>query len=243
VQGLLQEFVPLFKTDFIHYGGDEVQDLTCWNESAAVQAFMTSKGIPDVNALRNYFQSKIQAIAANNSLSAMFWEEVYDDGYTVLPSSVIDVWLSYDEISKATAAGRRVISSFGYYLDQQDPFGASHYFWGDTWQNFFLNDCTYNASLSPAQEALILGGSLSQWGEQCDSANIASRVWPRAAGGAQRFWSAASLRDIGTEEPRLEHFRCHLVQRGIGAGPIRPSGVYGYCPLPSNSRMHRMHNF
>lgn len=243
VDGLLQEFVPLFKVDFIHFGGDEVQDLTCWNESAEVQAFMKSKGIPTVDALRNYFQTKIQNIALKYSLASMFWEEVYDDGYTVLPTSVVDIWLSYDEVSKATAAGRRIISSFGYYLDQQQPYGGTHYFWADTWQNFFLNDATNGTGLTPAQEALILGGSLSQWGEQVDSANIQSRIWPRAAGGAERFWSSRTLRDVSVEEGRLEHFRCHLIQRGIGAGPIRPSSVYGYCPLPPSSRLHKLHNF
>jgi hypothetical protein len=112
----------------------------------------------------------------------------------------------------------------------------------DTWQNFYLNDPTYNRTLTPGQEALLLGGSLSQWGEQVDAANIESRIWPRASGGAERMWSAASLRDVAAAEGRIDHMRCHMVQRGIGAGPIRPSSEYGYCPLPGLSRFHAMHH-
>ena len=59
--------------------------------------------------------------------------QVYDDGYTTLPSSIVDIWLSYDEVEKAVKSGHRIVSSFGLYLDQQTPFGGTHYFWADTW--------------------------------------------------------------------------------------------------------------
>ena len=64
----------------------------------------------------------------------------YDDGYTTLNSSIVDIWLSYDEVEKAVKSGHRIVSSFGLYLDQQTPFGGTHYFWADTWANFFKND-------------------------------------------------------------------------------------------------------
>jgi len=102
----------------------------------------------------------------------------------------------------------------------------------DTWQNFYLADPTFNRTLTPAESALILGGSISQWGEQADAANLESRMWPRAAGGAERLWSDASLRDTDAAEARLEAWRCKLVQqRGVRAGPLRPSSVHGYCPV------------
>jgi hexosaminidase len=232
VDGLLGEFLPLFHSaDFVHFGGDEVEDLTCWNESAAVQAFMASQGLPDVNAVRNFFESQVQSIAQKHGAASMFWEEVFDKDYTLLPSSVVDIWLSYDEVEAAVKAGHRIVSSFGLYLDQQVPFGDKHYFWADTWQNFYLADPAYNRTLSPAEASLILGGSISQWGEQADDANLESRMWPRAAGGAERLWSPAALRDIDAAEGRLEAWRCKVLQsRGVRAGPIRPSSVHGYCP-------------
>lgn len=74
VEALLDEFTPLFGNQVIHFGGDEVEDLTCWNQSAEVQAFMKANGIPNVNEMRNYFESKLQAIAQAKGLDAMFWE-------------------------------------------------------------------------------------------------------------------------------------------------------------------------
>ena len=68
---------------------------------------------------------------------------------------------------------------------------------------------------------------MSQWGEQCDATNIESRMWPRACGGAERMWSAPCANntcgdaEVTAAEPRLEAQRCHMVQRGIRAGPLR----------------------
>ena len=79
VRGLLAEFIPLFKTDFIHFGGDEVQNLDCWQQSPKVQAFMAAEGFTDVDQVRNYFESQLQAIAQNFSLASAFWEEVSEE--------------------------------------------------------------------------------------------------------------------------------------------------------------------
>jgi hexosaminidase len=238
IDSLLGEFLPLFRTDFIHFGGDEVSNLQCWLEDPGVQLFMTAQGYTTVDQVRNYFEGRIQQIGLKWSADTIIWEEVFDKNYTTLNTSIVDIWLSYDEVEKAVKSGHRLVSSFGLYLDQQDPFGPSHYFWADTWSNFFRNDPTSGRNFTWNEQQLILGESLSQWGEQCDDQNIESRMWPRACGGAERMWSApcqnntCSDADVAAAEPRIEAQRCHMIQRGIGAGPIRPSSEYFYCPIP-----------
>jgi len=108
--------------------------------------------------------------------------------------------------------------------------GPDHYFWADTWQNFWEDGST---NPSP----LVLGESLSQWGEQVDAANIQSRIWPRACGGAERMWgNYTGAAYTNAAEGRLERQRCTMVQRGIGAGPLRPAQQYVNCMLPDASR-------
>ena len=88
INNLLSEFGPLFRTaDVVHFGGDEVGSLACWNESASVRAFAAAKGLPTMDAVRNYFEDKIQTIAASHSLRSMFWEEVFDKGAFFYPSA------------------------------------------------------------------------------------------------------------------------------------------------------------
>lgn len=104
----------------------------------------------------------------------------------------------------------------------------------DTWINFYNYDPLPNTT-TPAQEALLWGGEASQWGEQVDATNIHSRMWPRACAQAERLWSPASINDADAAMPRLAYHRCRMVQRGIGAGPIRPSANFGFCKLPPGS--------
>lgn len=123
VAGLLEEFMPLFRNSFIHFGGDEVENLNCWASSPKVQAFMKEMGYTAVDQVRNYFETTLQQIAANYSLTPLFWEEVYDGGYTLAPSTIIDVWLSDQELLNIIRSGNRVVESYGLYLDQQLPPG------------------------------------------------------------------------------------------------------------------------
>jgi hypothetical protein len=160
----------------------------------------------------------------------MFWEEVFDKGYTVHPTSIVDVWLSLDEVDAVVAAGHNVVISYGLYLDQQTPAGPTHYFWADTFMNF-MDAGTTNPS------PLILGESLSQWGEQVDATNIQSRMWPRACGGAERMWGYYTGANYTSGVlGRLERQRCNMVQRGIGAGPLRQASMFVNCLLPDSSR-------
>ncbi|CAE7940429.1 hexa1 [Symbiodinium sp. KB8] len=157
----------------------------------------------------------------------MVWEEVFNGNFSLHPNTVVNAWDGATTTNKAAQAGFFVVNNYGHYLDQQQPPGPSHYLWVDTWQNFYLNDPLDGTNLTPAQEKL--------WGEQVDATNIDSRMWPRACGGAERFWSPASYKDVTTAAFRLSNQRCRMVQRGVGAGPIRPAADYGYCFLPPTS--------
>lgn len=236
LQGLLEEFKPLFNTsDYIHIGGDEVLNYKCWEQSEEVTAFMQDFGYTNYYEVRDYFEGRVQNIVEEFHSKPMVWEEVFNGNFSLHPNTVVNAWDGATTTNKAAQAGFFVVNNYGHYLDQQQPPGPSHYLWVDTWQNFYLNDPLDGTNLTPAQEKLVLGGEMSQWGEQVDATNIDSRMWPRACGGAERFWSPASYKDVTTAAFRLSNQRCRMVQRGVGAGPIRPAADYGYCFLPPTS--------
>lgn len=242
---LLQEYIPLFNTTtHIHIGGDEVWSLACWQASEAVQEFMKEKGLTSVDQVRSYFEDEVQNIVEATGRTPIVWQEVAEGNYSVHKTTPVNVW---DSAYTHTAAsqGYPVIDNYGWYLDQQDPPGSTHYFWVDTWQNFFLNDPLAGTNLTKAQQELVLGGESSQWGEQLDATNEDSRQWPRACGAAERLWSPAIPTGanpttlINLAQTALSKHRCTMVQRGIGAGPIRPPDqVGGFCPIASTSPFH-----
>jgi hexosaminidase len=57
--------------------------------------------------------------------------------------------------------------------------------------------------LSPAQQALVLGGEGCIWTEMVTDEMLDGRLWPGAAIVAERFWSPASVRDTAEMYRRL----------------------------------------
>jgi len=68
----------------------------------------------------------------------------------------------------------------------------------------------------------VLGGETEMWGETADGSDVLQTIFPRAAAAAERQWSY----DVVTNSkdplvlPRLQQFRCHMLERGIPAAPI-----------------------
>jgi len=54
-----------------------------------------------------------------------------------------------------------------------------------------------------------------------DASDFDSTVWPRLAAIGERLWS--SVDDVDAARPRLEAFRCLLLERGVGAAPLNNS--------------------
>ena len=69
----------------------------------------------------------------------------------------------------------------------------------------------------------------------CVCVCVARSTWPRASCVAERLWSSASVNDITAAKPRLHHFRCQLLQRGIPAEPISPGGSISGVPLQADN--------
>ena len=117
--------------------------------------------------------------------------------------------------------GRRALLSDGWYLDRQVPVdGKEGWFWLDTWRHMYSVEPTAGIHLTPAQEALILGGEACMWSEQVDATSFPSRVWPKACAVAERLWSAKNVTDIADASTRLMVHRCRMSAKGSPVGPV-----------------------
>ena len=58
-------------------------------------------------------------------------------------------------------------------------------------------------------------------GETVDGSDFDATVWPRLAAIGERLWS--NVDDVDAARPRLEAFRCLLLERGVGAAPLNNS--------------------
>src|SRR5262249_32746943 len=106
----------------------------------------------------------------------------------------------------AAKQGYRGILSNGYYIDLMwsaarhyvvDPLGGAA------------------ADLTPEQKQLVLGGETTMWTEYVSGENIDSRVWPRTAAIAERFWSPQSVTDVPSMYARLDIISQRLERVGL----------------------------
>jgi len=198
----------LFFEDFVHLGGDEV-DQACWESSAQIQQWMRTEKIPSLTGAYKYFVDKQHELARKRGKVPVAWEEVYAHFTTGLPKqTVIHVWNNRGILGKATNDGFRALLSAGWYLDSQS-----------SWEQMLSNDP--DSGLNDAQRKLVIGGGACMWSEQVDASNILMTIWPRTAAVAERLWSSQG-QDASFRE-RFIRFRCLLTSRGIESGTINPS--------------------
>jgi len=230
--GLLQEVTQMFNDDFFHLGGDEV-DFGCWNNTPAILAWMQANNVSSFYDLQGYYERKMQDIAFSFKRTPVYWNEVVNDikTYPLNSQAVIQVWNKpVAEILNVVQKGYRVLFSSPWYLDRQAPADVLHWFWMDTWRDFYAADPIGDLSLTPQQLKMVLGGETCMWGEQVDETSFEVRVWPRAAPVGERLWSPKDVRDVDAATTRLGHHRCRMVRRGIRASPIYPD----YCETGNN---------
>jgi len=185
------EMVALFPDRYFHIGGDELVD-TQWKQNAAIQAFAAEKAFRTSTELHAYFNQRIQALLQKHGKQMIGWDEVLQPG--IGTSAVIQSWRGQKALADAVRQGYRGILSFGYYLDHLQT--ASFHYQIDPLGN-------EAASLEGDQAARVLGGEACMWTEYVTEETVDSRIWPRLAAIAERLWSPADTRDIGSMYQRL----------------------------------------
>jgi hexosaminidase len=204
LDGFFAEMAPLFPDPYFHIGGDEVK-ADQWKGSATVQAFMRAHQLKDEHALQAYFNQRVQKLLEKNHKIMIGWDEIL---HPDLPQNiVVQSWRGQKSVAEAAAKGYRGILSWGYYLDHLSP--ASFHYNVDP-----LGDDNAK-KLTADQSANILGGEACMWAEYVNAETVDSRIWPRAAAIAERFWSPQSTLDPDSMYARMQAVSRELEWSGV----------------------------
>lgn len=196
------EIAPLFPDSYFHIGGDENEGKH-WDENKKIQDFKKLHNIKDNHELQTYFNSKVQQILKDNGKIMMGWDEIFQPS---LPKDVvIHSWRGTGAMLKAAKLGYKTILSKGYYIDLLES-AKLHY----TNEPF-----TDNHGLTDNELKNILGGEATMWSELVTPLTIDSRIWPRTAAIAERFWSDKTINDVSNMFKRLEVVSYRLEELGI----------------------------
>ncbi|HEV2445563.1 MAG TPA: family 20 glycosylhydrolase, partial [Candidatus Sulfopaludibacter sp.] len=225
LDGFIGEMVKLFPDPYFHVGGDEVNGKQ-WKASGSIQSFAREHNLADDRALQVYFNQRLLKIVEKYGKIMVGWDEIL---HPDLPkTAVIQSWRGQKSLADAAAQGYRGILSWGYYLDHLSP--ASYHYGIDP-----LAGAT--AQLTPEQAERVLGGEACMWAELVSAETVDSRIWPRTAAIAERFWSAGDLKDLDSMYDRMAVISRELEWTGVehrsDYGPMldRLSGERAAAPL------------
>ena len=185
------EMEKLFPDAYFHIGGDEVNP-KYWGQDPKIQAWMHAHNIANAHDLQTYFTLRVQEIVAKHGKHMEGWDEILDGK---LPkASLIQSWRGSDSLANSAKLGYKTVLSAGYYLDLMhsaadhyavDPLGGP------------------SASLTPADQADIIGGEACEWAEYVTPEDLDNRIWPRLGPIAERLWSPATVTDVNSMYRRL----------------------------------------
>lgn len=202
LDAFIGEMSEIFPDPFFHIGGDENTG-KAWRENPKIAAFMQAKNIKDTDALQAYFNQRLLPILTRHRKHMVGWDEVLTPG---LPKDVmVQSWRGVASLDKGAVQGYMGILSAPFYLDGMRSA-----------EEVYLNDpVPADTKLTPEQQALILGGEVCMWAEQLNERTIDSRIWPRTAAIAERFWSPADRRDVADMYRRLYSTSLQLELTGL----------------------------
>ena len=206
---LFNEIAPLFPYKYFHIGGDENEGKH-WDENLKIQKFKVKHGLETNHDLQTYFNIRLENILSKLGKSIMGWEEIMTPKMPT--TALIHSWKGKNEsvsagqsLIKAAKNGYKTVLSNGYYIDLLQSV-TEHY---------LIDPLPKNSNLTATEKALILGGEATMWSELVTPLTIDSRLWPRTAAIAERFWSSSSVNNISSMYSRMESVSFRLEELGI----------------------------
>jgi hexosaminidase len=198
----LTEMAPIFPDAYVHIGGDETP-APDWKTNPRILAFMKAHNLKDNDALQAYFNARVLKIITGLHKHMMGWDEILTPS---LPKDiVVQSWRGEASLSKGAKLGYTGVLSAPYYLDGMKPAGV----------HYLADPLPSTSDLTPDQRKLILGGEVCMWAEHIYPRTIDSRIWPRTAAIAERFWSPENLRDVDDMYRRLAPISIELESLGL----------------------------
>jgi len=203
------EMASLFPDAYMHIGGDENNGKQ-WNANAAITAFMARNKLADANALQAYFNQRLTRILKKYGKRMVGWDEIL---HPDLPKdAVVQSWRGQASLADSARNGYMGLLSNGYYIDLGYRT-ADHY---------LVDPLPPTVNLTAEEAKRVLGGEACMWAEWITPETIDSRIWPRMAAIAERFWSPGIVRDVNDMYRRLATVSIQLEDLGLRHESMAP---------------------
>jgi hexosaminidase len=238
-EGVFEEVLELFPSEFVHVGGDECPK-DQWRRSETAQARIRELGLADEDELQSWFIGHFDAWLAARGRRLIGWDEILQGG--LAKGAAVSSWRGYAGGIAAARAGHDVVMcpEQQVYLDHRQDPGPDEPVpigWVRTLEDVYRFE-PVPPELTPDEARHVLGTQANVWTEVMeDPARVDYQTFPRLAAFAEVAWSALPApaeRDFAGFERRMTaHYR-RLDALGVAyrppAGPLpwqRRPGVLG----------------
>ncbi|MGW1613777.1 beta-N-acetylhexosaminidase [Streptomyces sp. NPDC002285] len=226
-EGVFEELLELFPSEFIHVGGDEcLKDQ--WRQSPTAQERIRELGLKDEDELQAWFIGHFDKWLAARGRRLIGWDEILEGGLAA--GAAVSSWRGYAGGIAAARAGHDVVMcpEQQVYLDHRQHGGDDEPVpigYVRTLEDVYRFE-PVPAELTPEEARHVLGTQANVWTEVMeDHARVDYQTFPRLAAFAEVAWSslpAPAERDFADFERRMAAHYGRLDALGVAYRP--PTG-------------------
>ncbi len=190
-EGVLEEVLDLFPSQFVHIGGDECPK-DQWRASPAAQARIKELGLADEDELQSWIVRHFDSWLGDRGRRLIGWDEILEGG--LAPGAAVSSWRGYAGGIAAAQAGHDVVMcpEQQVYLDHRQDGGADEPVpigYVRTLEDVYRFE-PVPPQLTPDEAARVLGTQANVWTEVMDNQQrLDYQVFPRLAAFAEVAWS------------------------------------------------------
>lgn len=208
LEGVLEEVVELFPSEYIHIGGDECPT-KYWQKCPHCAKRMKEEGLKTYRQLQGYGIARVEKFLESHGKHLIGWDEILEAGVT--PNSIVMSWRGTEGGIKAAKQGNRAIMApstycyFDYYQSrdrENEPLA-----WGGYLPLEKVWSFNPYEGLAESEKQFILGVQANLWTEYIPHIEQAEyMLLPRLAALCEIAWTAdrGTYEDFLTRLPSLE---------------------------------------
>jgi hexosaminidase len=198
LEGVIDEVVELFPSEYIHIGGDECPKVR-WEKCPACQKRMKDEGLKDEHELQSYFVTRMEKYINSKGRKIIGWDEILEGG--LAPEATVMSWRGIKGGIEAARMGHDVIMtpSTHLYLDyyQSEPEGEPLGIGGYLPLEWVYSYEPLPDELTPDEQKYVLGLQGNIWTEYISTPeHLEYMAFPRAFAIAETGWTPAMKKDF-----------------------------------------------
>ena len=208
MEGVLEEVLELFPSEYIHIGGDECPT-KMWERCPACRARMVAEGLTRPRQLQGYATARIERFLLERGRRLIGWDEMLDGGVT--PTAVVMSWRGTEGGVRAARQGNEVVMAptthcyFDYY-QTADTVGEP-LAWGGCLPVEQVYSLDPLEGLSADERRFVRGVQANLWTEYiADFEQAQYMLLPRLSALAEVAWSL-DRKDVAGYRSRAERLR------------------------------------